>query len=97
MDPFDQIAEETIERFGLFEKWRAKRQHKKAMKAMAKGDTEKAHEHRARSQELQDRYADKRRGYGEVPRRHMTRSEHEAMMDERDGRRRRRPRRRRSS
>lgn len=95
MDQFDLIAHDVAEEFGLLEKWRSKRQDKKAMKAMARGDTDAAHEHRAKSEELRSKhYEKKRKRAGVVPRRHMTRSEHEAMMDERDGRP-RRPRRRR--
>jgi hypothetical protein len=95
MDPFDLIANDIVEQFGLFEKWRSERQHKKAVKAMARGDTESASEHRSKSKDLYEKYESRQNsGSGPVPRRHMTRSEHEAMMDERDGRP-RRPRRRR--
>lgn len=98
MDPFDLIAEDVVEQFGLFEKWRSERQYKKAGKAMARGDTDEAHEHLSKGRDLRQEYESKQdRGPSPTsrpPRRHMTRSEHEAMMDERDGRP-RRPRRRR--
>ena len=90
MDPFDRIARETVEQFGLFEKAREKwhdwREERLSKKAERHG--EKADEMR---QTMQDDDDGGRRG---IPRRHMTRAEHEAMMDERDGRP-RRPRRRR--